>query len=158
MINMKLLAVPTPLYINLGCSTWKTFWEQHFTGEEKFTLGEFSAVNMKNCGRSNIRKHRVIKGSDKYVTLNILLKFDSLKKMIIKSSESNDKLGISVKGLITPLCIKAKTSPNKYKNTRYAIVNVSKKDISNLKVMRRRGPNMSILKVALTYQDSLLSV
>ena len=41
------------------------------------------AVNMKNCGRQNARKHREIKGSDKYVTLDISLKFDSLDKMII---------------------------------------------------------------------------
>ena len=32
-----------------------------------FTLGEFTAVNMKNCVCHNVRKHRDIKGSDKYV-------------------------------------------------------------------------------------------
>ena len=69
MINMKLLADATPLSIYHGCSTWKTFWEEQFTGEENFTLGDFSAVNMKNCGRHNVRKHRNIKVSDKYVTL-----------------------------------------------------------------------------------------
>ena len=57
------------------------FWE------EKFTLGEFTAVNIKNCGRRNVRKHRDIKGGDKYVTLDISLKFDSLDKMKITSSE-----------------------------------------------------------------------
>ena len=56
-----------------------------FTGEEKL----FSAVNMKNCGRRNVIKHREIKGSDKYVTLDISLKFDSSDKMKITSSESN---------------------------------------------------------------------
>ena len=65
MINMKLLAVVTPPSIYHGCSTRKTF------GEEKFTIGEFSAVNMKNCGRQNVRKHRDIKDSEKYVTLDI---------------------------------------------------------------------------------------
>ena len=35
-------------------------------------------------------KYRDIKGSDKYVTLDISLKFDSLEKMKIKSSESKD--------------------------------------------------------------------
>ena len=50
------------------------FWE------EKFTLGDFSAVNMKICGRRNVRKYRYIKGSEKYVTLDISLKFDSLDK------------------------------------------------------------------------------
>ena len=57
------------------------FWE------EKFTLGEFTAVNIKNCGRRNVSKHRDIKGGDKYVTLDISLKFDSLDKMKITSSE-----------------------------------------------------------------------
>ena len=50
-----------------------------FTGEEKL----LSAVNMKTFGRRNIRKHREIKGNDKYVTLDISLKTDSLDKMKI---------------------------------------------------------------------------
>ena len=81
MINMKLLRVLTQPSIYHGCSTRKTFWE------EKFTLGEFIDVNMKNCGRSNVRKHRDIKSSDKYATLDIYLKFDSLDNMKITSSE-----------------------------------------------------------------------
>ena len=84
MMNMKLLAVVTPPSIYHGCSNWKTFWD------EKFTPGEFTAVNMKNCGRRNFRKHIYIKGSDKYVTLDIPLKFGSLDKMRITSSESKD--------------------------------------------------------------------
>ena len=44
MMNMNLLEVVTLLYINNGFSTWNTFWE------ENFTLGEFTAANMKNCG------------------------------------------------------------------------------------------------------------
>ena len=55
-----------------------------------FTLGEFLAVKIKNCGRPNVRKHRDIKGSYKYVTLYISLKFDSLDKMKIISSDSKD--------------------------------------------------------------------
>ena len=82
MINMKLLSVVTPPSICHGWSTWKTFWEKKFTGEEKL----FLAVNMKNCGRQNFRKHKDIKGSDKYVTLDISLTYDSLEKMKIKSS------------------------------------------------------------------------
>ena len=58
-----------------------------FTGEEKFTLGEFSAVNMKTFGRCNVSKHREIKGSYKYFTLDISLKFESMENMIITSSE-----------------------------------------------------------------------
>ena len=45
---------------------------------------------MKNCGRCNIRKHKEIKGSDKYVTLEILLKFDNLDKINITYSESKE--------------------------------------------------------------------
>ena len=71
MMNIKLLAVVTPLSIYHGCSTRKTFLEEKFTGEEKFTLCEFSSVNMKICVRQNGRKHIDIKGSDKYVTLDI---------------------------------------------------------------------------------------
>ena len=61
---------------------------------------------MKNCGRFNVRKHKEIKssdkyvtlkkdkeirGSDKYVTLEISSNFDSLDKMKITSSESKRK-------------------------------------------------------------------
>ena len=82
MMDMNLLAVVTPPSIYNGCCTRNTFWEEKFTGEEKL----FSDVNMKNCGRHNVRKHREIKGGDKYFTLDISLKFDSLKKMKITSS------------------------------------------------------------------------
>ena len=53
---MKLLAVVTPLSIYHGFYTRKMFWEEKFTGEEKFTLGELSAVNLKSCGRRNVIK------------------------------------------------------------------------------------------------------
>ena len=90
MMNMKLLAVVTPPYIYHDSSTWKMFSEEKFIGEEKFTLVEFSDVNMKHCGHCSIRKHIRIKVSGKYVTLDISLKFDSLDNMKIKSSESKD--------------------------------------------------------------------
>ena len=70
MMKMNLLEVVTPQSIYHGCSTGKMFWEEIFTGEEKFTLGEFSAVNTKNCGHHNVRKQRDIKGSYKYVNLD----------------------------------------------------------------------------------------
>ena len=114
-MNMNLLAVVTPPYIYHGCSDWEAFWEENFTGEEKFTFGEFSAMNIKNCGCRNVRKHREIKGSDKYFTLEISLKFDILDKMKVTSSESKDYLGRSGKGLITSLGIKDKARPKKYK-------------------------------------------
>ena len=92
----------------------------------------FSAVNMKNCDRRNVGKHREIRGSDKYVTLDISLKFDILDKIKITSSESKEKLERSRKELITSLGFKDKVRPHKYKNARYAIVNVSKKYLSKI--------------------------
>ena len=70
---------------------------KHFTGEETFTLGKFTAMNIK-----------------------------------ITSSESKDNLERSGKWLITPLCLKAKAKPKKYKKARYAIVNVIMKDLSKI--------------------------
>ena len=128
-MNIKTLAVVTPLSIYHGCSTRNMFWEENFTGEENSTLGEFTAVNMKKFGRRNVRKQRYIKGGDKYVTLDISFKSNSIEKTRITSSESKDDLGRSGKVLITSLGIKAKTRPNKYKTARYAIRNVSKKDL-----------------------------
>ena len=87
MLNMKLLEVVTPPSMHYGCSTQKTLWGGKFTGEENFTLGEFTAVKMNLFCLRNVRKHIEIKGSDKYVTLDISLKFDSLDKMIITYSE-----------------------------------------------------------------------
>ena len=86
-MNMKLLEVVTPPSIYHGFSTWKTFWEEKFTGKENLFLD----VNMKNCGRHNVRKHKEIKGSDKYVTLDISSKFDSMDKINITSSDLKGK-------------------------------------------------------------------
>ena len=122
---MKLLVLVTPPPIYHGSLTRKTLWEENFIGEAKL----FSAVNTKNCGRRNVRKHIEIKCSDKYVTLDILLKFDSLEKMKITSSESKDNFGRSGKGFITSLGLKTKVRPHKYKKSRYAIGNVSKKNL-----------------------------
>ena len=55
--------------------------------EEKFTLGEFTSVNMNCFGCRNVRKHRGIKDQDKYTTLDIPLNFGSLDKVIITFSE-----------------------------------------------------------------------
>ena len=82
MMNINPLEIVTPPYIYHGCSAQKMFWE------ENFTIGEFTSVNMKFSDCRNARKHRDIKGSDKYVTLDISLKFDSLYKIKIISSES----------------------------------------------------------------------
>ena len=109
MMNMKLLEVVTPPSIYHGFSTRKTFCKEKFTGEEKL----FSAANMKKCGRQKFRKHREIRGSDKYVTLDISLKFDNPDKMKITSSESKEKLKISGKGLINSLDFNSKVRPHK---------------------------------------------
>ena len=106
-MNMKHLEVAIPPSIYHGCSTWKTFWE------EKLTLGEFTAVNMKNCGLCNVSRHINIKDIDKYVALDISLKFVSLDKMRITSSDPKDDSVRSVKGLITSLGLKTKARPNK---------------------------------------------
>ena len=66
-------------------------------------------MSLKNCGRFNVTKHRDIKGSDKYVTLEIPLKFRIMDILIITSSEPKYILGGSGKGLITSLGIKTKT-------------------------------------------------
>ena len=112
MMGIKLLEVVTPPYIYHGCFTWKKFWEEIFTGEEKFTLGVFTAVNMKNCGCRSVRKHIEIKYGDNYITLDILLKFGSLDNMRVTSSDPKDDLVSSGKGLITSLVIKSKAIPN----------------------------------------------
>ena len=57
-MTMNLLSVVTPPSFYHGFSTRKTLWEETFIGEEKFTLGEFTAVNMENCGCCNVSKHR----------------------------------------------------------------------------------------------------
>ena len=85
---MNILAVVTPLSIYYGYSTRMTFWEGKFTGKENL----FLSVNKKNCGRRKVSKHKEIKGSNKYVTLDISSKFDSMDKMKTTSSESNKKL------------------------------------------------------------------
>ena len=64
---MNFLVVVTPPSIYHGCSTRKKLWEEKFTGKEIV----FLAVDMKTCGRCNVRKHKDIRGSDKYVTLDI---------------------------------------------------------------------------------------
>ena len=84
-----------------------------------------------------MKKHKEIRGSDKYTTLDISSKFDSLDKMKITSSESKGKLEISGKGLITSLVFYTKARSQEYKKARHAIVNFSEKDI--YKIIREFG-------------------
>ena len=60
-------------------------------------------------------KHSDIKGSDKYATLDMSLKFDSPEKMKITSSESKEKLERSGNGFIASLCFKARVRPQNTK-------------------------------------------
>ena len=125
-MNMNLPAVVTPPPIYHGCSTRKKFWE------EKFTPGEFTHINMKNFGCHNVRKQRDIKNGEKYTTLFISLKFGSMDKMKITSSEPKYYLVRSGKGSITSLGINTIGRSNKNKKARYAISNVSMKDLSKI--------------------------
>ena len=99
--------------------------------------------------------------------MEILSKFDSLDKMKITSSYSKGKLERSGKGFITYLDFKIKSRSQNYKKARYSIGNVNKNDLSKIikefeklknYLMRRRGPNMSLLTDNLMQQDSLRSV
>ena len=121
MMNMKILAVVTPPLIYHICSTWKTFWEEKFTGKENL----FLAVNMKNCGRRNVSKNKDTKGSDKYVTLDISSKFDSMDKIKITSSESKEKIGNISKGVDYLSGFQYQRKVAHIQKSRYAIGNVS---------------------------------
>ena len=92
---MKFLIVVTPPSIYHGCSTRKTFLEEKFTVKEDF----FLYVKLKICGCRNVRKHKEIRVSYKYVTLDISSKFDSLEKIKITFSESKEKFGKIRKGV-----------------------------------------------------------
>ena len=108
---MKFLVVVTPPSIYHDCSTRKMFWEENFTYKKYL----FQSVNMKNCGRRKVGKHKEIKGSDKIFTLNVSAKFDILNKMETTSSESKGRLGRSGKGLVTAMSLKTKVGS---KNTK----------------------------------------
>ena len=76
----------------------------------------FLSVDMKICGRRKVSKHKEIRGSDKYVTLEISAKFDSLNKTETTYLESKGKLERSGKGLVTALDFKTKARSPRYKN------------------------------------------
>ena len=77
---MKFLVV-TPPSIYHGCSTRKMFWEEKFSGKKQDL---FEPVNMRNCGKRNVRKHKEFKNGDESVT-------DENKYDIL---EISDKFGI----------------------------------------------------------------
>ena len=125
-MNMNIQLVVTPPYIYYGCLTRKTFWK------EIFTLCDFTPVNMENCGRRNVRKHREIKNDEKHITFDIWLNFGILNKMKITYLQPKDYFKISGKGLITSLGIKTIVQPKKGKKSRCVITNVSMNFISKI--------------------------
>ena len=98
----------------------------------------FQSVNVKNCGRRKVRKHKEIKCSDKIITLNVSSKFDILNKMETTTSDSKGKLRRSGKGLVTALDLKTKVRSQRYKKASYAIGNFIMKDLSNLSTSLRK--------------------
>ena len=89
-------------------------------------------MNIKNCARRNVSKHREIKDGEKYITLDISLKFGSMDKIKIISSEPKYYLGRSGKGLIASMGINTIGTSNKNKKASYSITNVSLKEISKI--------------------------
>ena len=63
-------------------------------------------MNMKNCGRRKVNKHKEIKVSDKSVTLDISTKFDSMNNMKPHLQSQKENLERSGKGLVTALDFK----------------------------------------------------
>ena len=78
---------------------------------------------MKYCGRHNVRKHREINNSEKYITLNISLDFGILEKI---------KITRTGKGLINSMGIKSIRRSKKIKKERFYITNDSLKDLSKI--------------------------
>ena len=64
--------------------------------------------------------------------MDISTKFDSLNKIETTSSDSKEELKRSGKGLVTALAFKTNVGLPKYKKARYAIGNVSEKDLSKI--------------------------
>ena len=111
---MKFLAIVSPPSIYNGCSTRKTFWEEKFAGKKQDL---FKPVNMRNCGKRNVRKHKEIKKGDervtyenKYEILKISEKNGILDMMETTSSGSKAKMGRSGKVLVTALTLRTKGS------------------------------------------------
>ena len=153
---MKFLVLVAPPSNYHGCSTWKTFWEEKFTGKEYL----FLFMNMKNYGCRKVSKHKEIKGSDKSVTLDISSKFDSINKIKTTYSESKGKLERSVKGLVTALDFKIKVRSQNYKSqgmpSEMSVRRTFRRLSKSLRKLvnyltRRRGPNMSLTTANFIY-------
>ena len=80
----------------------------------------FEPVNMRNCGKRNVRKHKEFKKGDervtnenKYEILEILEKFGILDMMETTSSGTKAKLGRSGKVLVIALTLRTKERSTK---------------------------------------------
>ena len=87
----------------------------------------------------NVREHKEFKKGDervtyenKYEILEISENFGILDMMETTSSGSKAKMGRSGKVLVTALTLRTKERSTRYKKAKYAIRNVSEKDISNI--------------------------
>ena len=144
---MKLLAVVTPpTAIYHGCFTRKKFWEDKFT-----------PVNMKSCGRRNVRKHRKIKNGEKYIRLDISYQIYCLDKREVTFSWTKDYMGRSGKGLNTSLNIKVKRR-NKKQNIRTVITDITNqyfraflREYKNHLIYVKRRNRLIINQLKLTY-------
>ena len=161
MMNMKLLAVVTPPSIYHGCSTHKTFWEV------KFKFGEFTAVNMKIVVivmLGNTERSRVVASMSPWTSLwnlTVWTIWEShlhIQKIIWEGQE---------RGWL-PLWVSRPNQGQRNTKSQGMTLEISVRKIFQrllgslkiylMKVMRERGPNMSLLTVTFTYQDSLQSV
>ena len=75
-------------------------------------------MNMRSCGRRNVRKYREIKNGEQYITLEISLKRDCLDKRKYTSSVSRDYVVISGKWVTTSLTLSTKRTNIKQKEIR----------------------------------------
>ena len=87
---------------------------------------------MKNCGRRNVRGKGEINNDNKYIALDIYLKFGNIYKIKITCSEAKYYLVRSGKGLITYLGLKTIIRSKKVKKAKFSINEVSIKDFLRL--------------------------
>ena len=95
--KMMFISVVTPPSNYYGFSTQKTFWEDNFT-----------PVNMKSCGRHNVRKHREIDNGEQNITLELFWVLDCLEKREVTHSGSRDYVRGLDKGLTNSLTLRIK--------------------------------------------------
>ena len=124
-MNIKLLEVVTPPSIYRGFSNWKTFWE------EKFTLDELTAGNMKTVVVAMLGNTKISKVVPSVSTWTYYWNLTIWKRWELNLQNLFFLRG-SGKGLINSLGLKAKAGAKKYKNLRYAIGNISNKNISKI--------------------------